>query len=117
MVVTVLENVQSQFSVAAKLCVTEVTVKRSTGGSMTAVKVLQHFCFSLSVAVADATIEAYVLCIVNVLQQFGNLQELGITDSTGEGRLCCVSLLMQSHFFVSESKVTFAAFLQKWLHV
>ena len=75
MVVSVLENVQSQFSVAAKLCVTELTVKRSAGGSMTPVKVLQHFCFSLSFAGANATIEAYVLCIVNVLQQFGNLQE------------------------------------------
>ena len=76
MVVTVLENVQSQFSIAPELCVTELTVKRSAGGSMTPVKVLQHFCFSLSFAGANATIEAYVLCIVNVLQQFGNLQEL-----------------------------------------
>ena len=75
-VVTVLENVQSQFSVAPKLCVTELTVKRSAGGSMTAFKVLQHFCFSLSFGVAYATIEAYVLCIVDVLQQFGDLQEL-----------------------------------------
>ena len=43
---------------------------------MTPVKVLQHFYFSLSLGVANAAIEAYVLCIVNVLQQFGNLQEL-----------------------------------------
>ena len=84
MVVTVLENVQSQFSVAAKLCVTELTVKRSAGGSMTAFKVLQHFCFSLSFGVAYATIEAYMLCTVNVHQEFGNLQKLGITDVTGE---------------------------------
>ena len=76
MVVTVLQNVQSQFSVAPKLCVTELTVKRPAWASMTAFKVLQHFCFSLSFGVAYATIEAYVLCIVNVLQQFGNLQEL-----------------------------------------
>ena len=76
MVVTVLENVQSQFSIAPELCVTEPTVERSAGGSMTPVEVLQHFRFSLSFGVANATIEAYVLCIVNVLQQFGNLQEL-----------------------------------------
>ena len=84
MVVTVLENVQSQFSVAPKLCVTELAVKRSARGSVAAFEVLQHFHFSLSFAVAYATIEAYVPCIVNVLQQFGNLQELGITDVTGE---------------------------------
>ena len=76
MLVTVLQNVQSQFSVAPKFCVTELTVKRAAGGSMAALKVLQHFCFSLSFGVAYTTIEAYVLCIVNVLQQFGNLQEL-----------------------------------------
>jgi len=76
MVVTVLENVQSQFSVASKCCITELTVERSAGGSMTVVKVIQHFCFSLSLGVANSTVEAYVLCIVNVLQQFGNLQEL-----------------------------------------
>ena len=66
-VVTVLENVQSQFSVAAKLCVTEPTVKRSAGGSMTAVEVPQHFCLSLSFGLAHPTIEANVLCIVDVL--------------------------------------------------
>ena len=76
MVVTVLENVQSQFSVASKRCITELTVERSAGGSMTVVKVIQHFCFSLSLGVANSTVEAYVLCTVNVLQQFGNLQEL-----------------------------------------
>ena len=75
-VVTVLENVQSQFSIAPELRVTKLTVKRSAGGSMTAVKVIHHFCFSLSFGVANSTIEAYVLGIVNVLQQFGNLQEL-----------------------------------------
>ena len=79
-----LKNVQSQFSVAAKLSVTELAVKRSAGGSVTAFEVVQHFRLGLSFGVAYATIEAYVSCIVNVLQQFGNLQELGVTDITGE---------------------------------
>ena len=67
MVVSVLENVQSQFSVAAKLCVTELTVKRSAGGSMTAFKVPQHFCFCHSFGLAYPTVEAYVICIVYVI--------------------------------------------------
>ena len=67
MVVTVLQNVQSQFSVAAKLCVTELAVKRTAGGSVTAFEVHQHFHFSLSFALAYATVEPDVPCIVNVL--------------------------------------------------
>jgi len=83
-VITVFENVQAQFPVAPKLSVAELTVKRPAGSSVTAVKVFQHFRFSLSFGVAYATIEAYMLCTVNVHQEFGNLQKLGITDVTGE---------------------------------
>jgi len=83
-VITVLENVQAQFPVAPKLCVAELTVKRPAGSSVTAVKVFQHFHFSLSFGLAYATIESYMLCTVNVHQEFGNLQKLGITDVTGE---------------------------------
>ena len=83
-VITVLQNVLAQFPVAPKLGLAELTVKRPAGSSVTAVKVFQHFRFSLTFGLAYATFEAYMLCTVNVHQEFGNLQKLGFTDVTGE---------------------------------